>query len=242
MPVVLFIVLSSLFIAAPVRAQDVSSGVAESVAVEGDAADGSIVCAYGSKVELCNQEYDPKIFGVVSKSPNLFLEDTTLTSGVPVVTSGRVIVRVSGTVAKGDFVTTSTTLGVGQKAVRSGYVVGTAAEDSVDDRVTIVVGIRPAFVAEGVRGNLLETLREGLASVYLTPLSALRYVMAMVVTVLAFGIGFTYFGRVARSGVEAVGRNPLAGRTIQLSVILNVVLTVAIMLAGLALAYLILIL
>ncbi|KKU82490.1 MAG: hypothetical protein UY11_C0046G0010, partial [Candidatus Amesbacteria bacterium GW2011_GWC2_47_8] len=41
---------------------------------------------------------------------------------------------------------------------------------------------------------------------------------------------------------EAVGRNPLAGRLIQLSVVLNLLLTALIMGSGLVIAYLILVL
>jgi hypothetical protein len=72
-------------------------------------------------------------------------------------------------------------------------------------------------------------------------LASLRYLLAIIVAVMAFGLGFVYFGRVAKGGVEALGRNPLAGRAIQLSVLMNLILTVAIMVGGLVLAYIILI-
>jgi F0F1-type ATP synthase membrane subunit c/vacuolar-type H+-ATPase subunit K len=51
-----------------------------------------------------------------------------------------------------------------------------------------------------------------------------------------------YFGKASRAGIEAVGRNPLAKRVIQLTVVMNIVLTIVIVLVGLAIAYLILIL
>jgi F0F1-type ATP synthase membrane subunit c/vacuolar-type H+-ATPase subunit K len=60
--------------------------------------------------------------------------------------------------------------------------------------------------------------------------------------VVAFTLGLVYFGRIARAGVEAMGRNPMAKRMIQLSVLLHVVLTIIIVLTGLGIAYLILIL
>ena len=54
--------------------------------------------------------------------------------------------------------------------------------------------------------------------------------------------GFIYFGKMSKTGVEAIGRNPLAGKQIQFNVILHLAVTVAIVLAGLAMAYFILIL
>ena len=64
----------------------------------------------------------------------------------------------------------------------------------------------------------------------------------MLIVLITFALGIWYFGRVARSGVEAIGRNPLATRAIQLGVILNLLLTLVILLVGIALAYLILVL
>ena len=58
----------------------------------------------------------------------------------------------------------------------------------------------------------------------------------------SFVMGFVYFGRVARSGIEAIGRNPLASRIIQFNVILHILISIVIVLVGLAIAYLILIL
>lgn len=219
--------------------------VAGSVAVENpDLPSGTIVCAYAEGNLPCNREYDPAILGVIDTQPTVYLQNLSQTQTLPLVTSGKAVIRVKADagIKKGDFVTSSTEAGVGQKAGHSGQVVGTAQADQEGETVLVEINIRPAIVAEGVRGNLLETIRQGLASVYLTPLTALRYMLALVVTVAAFILGFIYFGRVARTGVEAVGRNPIASRTIQLSVIFNVILTVAIALAGLALAYLILIL
>jgi len=62
------------------------------------------------------------------------------------------------------------------------------------------------------------------------------------VTITSFILGFVYFGRVARSGVEAIGRNPLASRIIQFNMLLHIVMSMVIVLIGLAIAYLILIL
>lgn len=232
----------------PVKA-DTSSAVAVSVAIEGEGIeDGHIVCSQAGGNKLCDTEYDSSVLGVVTTEPVIFVRNRGLEGSYPLATSGKAFVKVTnsaGNISIGDFITTSTTAGVGQKATRSGYVVGSALQPydgSGEAKILVSIGVRPAIVVEGIRGNLLETIRQGLASVYLTPLSALRYMLALVVTAVAFTLGFMYFGRVAKTGVEAVGRNPLASRTIQLSVIFNIILTAVIMLAGLGLAYLILIL
>jgi F0F1-type ATP synthase membrane subunit c/vacuolar-type H+-ATPase subunit K len=51
--------------------------------------------------------------------------------------------------------------------------------------------------------------------VFSCPLSALRYVAASVIVVAAAIAAFVYFGKVARSGVDAIGRNPLASKAIK---------------------------
>jgi hypothetical protein len=130
---------------------------------------------------------------------------------------------------------------------KSGNVLGVALEEYSNNdksevgKILVSIGIRPAIVATSARGNLVEALKQGLLAPTLTPLASLRYLLAMIVAVTAFILGFVYFGKVAKSGVEAVGRNPLASKMIQLNVAVNLVLTVAIMTGGLLLAYAILI-
>lgn len=224
-----------------VHAQTSSSGVAVSVDLSSvDLIDGSIICSS----KLCNIAYDSSVMGVYTQSPSILLENTSLIDGKPVISSGKVYVRFEGSIKKGDYVTTSEKSGVAMKATRNGYVLGTALEDfdGPSGKILVALGMRPAVLASTTSDNLWEALRQGLSSLYLTPLSALRYVMAMIITLVAFVLGFAYFGRVAKSGVEAVGRNPLAGRTIEFTVILNVVLTAIIMGSGLLLAYIILVL
>ena len=182
--------------------------------------------------------------GVYTENPSVLLENTTLLDGKPVISSGKVYVRFEGSIKNGDYVTTSEKPGVAMKATHNGYVLGTALEDfdGPSGKILVSLGVRPAVLASSTSDNLWEALRQGLSSLYLTPLSALRYAMAMIIVLVAFVLGFAYFGRVAKSGVEAVGRNPLAGRTIEFTVTLNVVLTAIIMGSGLLLAYIILIL
>lgn len=234
-----------------VDAQETSSGVAVSIQYAADETqDGDIVCATGEGGRPCTQEYDATMYGVYTETPAIFLLDNNLDNSKPMITSGKAFVRVNtsgGNIKKGDFITSSSTAGIGKRADKSGNIVGIALEDyensdsGVVGKILVSVGVRPAIVAVSARGNLIETLRQGLLAPTLSPLASLRYVLAVLVAVSAFVLGFVYFGRVAKSGVEAIGRNPLAGRLIQLNVVLNMSLTVSIMVGGLLLAYFILI-
>ncbi len=240
----LFITMGSWFVAAPVQAQDVSTGMAVSAGVNGtNLEDGMIICSTATGNVPCDKPYDTSIYGVISKTPSIFLENKTI-DGLPVLTSGRAYVKLvdGANIKKGDFITTSDKPGLGQKATRTGFVVGVAATDEGEGKVLVTVSVKPMVISDQIRGNLIESLRQGLSAVYLTPLSALRYIAAILVTLIAFTLGFVFFGRVAKSGVDAVGRNPLAGTSIQVTVVFNIILTIAIMIAGLVLAYLILIL
>ncbi len=237
-----------LMAVAPVRAQSVGQGVAVAMSVAGDVVDGDVVCNYAGEIKRCNTAYDSNIYGVYVAEPALALENLSLTGAKAVASSGKAYVRVSdasGQVKKGDYVTSSDKEGIGQKATKSGYVIGMALEDAdagAESKILVAIGAKQAFITLQSRGNLLETIKDAILSPTLTPLASLRYVLAAVIASAAFILGFWYFGRVAKSGVEAVGRNPLAGRLIQFSVILNLLLTALIMGSGLVIAYLILVL
>lgn len=244
---ILFLILST----STVIGQEASGiSVSMSFANGDEVRDGDIICSTDQGQALCTEQYAVNMSGVYSQSPAITFENTTLENGKTVVSYGKTVVRVStanGEIKKGNFVTSSTQAGVGQLADKSGNILGVALEDytnsdtSAVGTILVAISIRPAIVATTSRGNLLETLKEGLLAPTLTPLASLRYVLAIIIALAAFILGFIYFGRVAKSGVEAIGRNPLAGRMIQLNVILNLALTVAIMAGGLLLAYVILI-
>ena len=110
------------------------------------------------------------------------------------------------------------------------------------DEGTILMNINIAQTTSftDARSNLLEVLRSGISAPVLTPLAVIRYLLAAIVLIASFVLGFIYFGRMARTGVEAVGRNPLASRTIQINIFVNLLLMLIIIGIGLALSYLIL--
>ena len=155
------------------------------------------------------------------------------------------VYAVNGEIKKNQLITSSTTPGVGVKAISSGFVLGTALENYSDPKPgRILVSVNPHYSSSGstaVSKNIFNVLKNARESAYLSPLESLRYLIAALVALLAFILGFIYFGKVAQKGVEAIGRNPLAGRFIEVSVILNLLLTALIIIVGLGIAYLILI-
>lgn len=236
----IFLLVLWLFVVQPVHAQNVPS----QYQIEGQIQDGDLICSEGGVYKACAQSYDQGIYGVYIENPPIVMENLDLKAGKTIATAGKVTVRVSGSIKKGDFITSSTTAGVGQKATISGFVLGVAQEDlsGGEGKILVAIGPKPALIISSAKTNLLQTIKEALQSPTLTPLASLRYLLAAIIAAAAFILGFWYFGRVAKSGIEALGRNPMAGRMIQLGVVFNLFLTILIMASGLLIAYLILVL
>lgn len=230
-------------------AQQADLAVVNYYKVEGsDIPNGSIISVSDNAYRLSKVEYDGLIFGVVSENPAVSFVTGDEEGLRPIATSGNVYVRVSnkaGAIKSGDLITSSTTPGVGIKAVKNGYVVGVALEDfdkSEPGLVLAALNIGSSTQFTNIRSNLFDTFGLALSSNIISPLNSLRYVVAGLIVLAVIIIGIFFFGKITRSGVEAMGRNPLAGRTIQFNMILSLGLTVVIMLVGLGLAYLILLL
>lgn len=253
---VIFPVKASAQVATSSSAIDnISSGVAISIPItDKNPEDGSIVAATDQGYSLTTTPYQMSIYGVIVNNPAISFENDS-TSSKPVISNGKVYVRVSstnGNIKEKDYITSSTVKGVGQKSDKNGFILGTALESysSSDPKKVgkILVSVSPRFYStlqsgvDSTRTNLIETLQNASFAAAMSPVASLRYILAALIAIASFVLGFVYFGKVARSGVEALGRNPLAGRMIQLGIVFNLVLTAGIMVIGLAIAYLILVL
>lgn len=232
-----------------VFAVEAPEGIAVSVAIaDTEAQDGDIVSARDKSFVLSNTVYDPFMYGVIVEIPVAEFVNTTLDNRKPVVTFGKANVRISaknGNIELGDSITSSDIPGVGQKADKTGYILGTALEafqaDNPEQLGKILVSVDIRFLSSATaRENLVDLVRAGISAPLFSPLGALRYLLAVVIVVTSFVLAFLSFGRIAQSGVEALGRNPLAGKIIEFNIILNVIMTLVILLAGLLLAYFIL--
>ena len=234
-----------------VFAQVSSSGIAITVEIPGEVRDGDIVCRNGDGFRLCDTEFDTEIIGVVTENPAAAFEEEEKDNTYLVLPSGKSAVRVSsinGQVRKGDLITSSQRPGIGVLAIKNGYVLGSSLEDYSSDNpdnigtIMVFVNVHPAAGLSGARSNLITALREGLSAPIFEPLDSLRYLLAALILLLSFVLGFAYFGRVSKTGIEAIGRNPLASKMIQFSIVMHIVITAVIILVGFTMAYLILIL
>lgn len=229
-----------------------SSGIAISLTInDKNVKDGNIISSTNKGYILSTIAYDPNTYGVMTENPALYLQDAQIPGSKPVMTSGKAYVLVTtlnGKIEKNDLIASSTLPGVGQKATINGFILGTALEayNNSNPKAVgkILVAIKPNYNNSfgDSRGNIFVIFKNGLNPYPLSQLTSLRYLLAFLIVVLSFIIGIVYFGRIARTGIEAMGRNPLARRTIQLNIILNLILMVVIIFMGLGLAYFILVL
>ena len=234
-----------------VLAQEVSLGTARGTTVDTAIPAGSIIVISDGQYKAADTTYSSQMYGVVVDAPAIEYRNTSDSSQRPVIITGQAVVRVSsanGVIVKGDYLTSSQNPGVAVKSVQSGYVLGMALENHEDNNpdnigtIPVKVAINFAVVEEAPSANLLQNVRKAFSSPTLAPLESFRYLLAAIIALIAFGLGFAYFGRVAYRGVEAIGRNPLARAAIQFSVVMNLGFTLMIMSVGLILAYLILVL
>ena len=212
---------------------------------------GDIVSDADGKYALSSKAYDTAMFGVIVENPSTSFEDLNLEKFKLVSSFGEMPVWITaknGNIKTGDLITSSDLPGVGQKADQSGQILGIALEDYAPQnstdmaKVLVFVDIKTSFVDKTISKNLLDVLKMSLTSPFMTPIEALRYLLAIAVVFASLVIGFSNFGKITGSSVEALGRNPLAGPSIRRVVAFNFVMTAIIMIIGLVIAYFILIL
>jgi hypothetical protein len=244
---VVLLTLSSFAFLGSVSAEDISSvGIATYMPVSAEVEDGDIISSSPTGNVLSAKSYDSQVVGIVATKPAIALKSDSEEEGIPVVNIGRTMVKVTGAngdIKKGDYITTSDKPGVGMKATRSGYIIGQALED-------IVFPNKNAIELVGINLNLHflqhdSSVNDSLSSIftisqlaaYEEPIRFFKYLMSVVVLTLSFGFGFFIFSRAINTGIQALGRNPLAGRMIQLSIIFNVVLVIIIITSAIGIVW-----
>jgi hypothetical protein len=227
-----------------------------------DAIDGDIV-TYGLKAESLvrsAKSFDERMYGVLVDKPVMVYR--TLPS-LAVTRQGDTYVNVTtmgGSIEVGDYVTSSPIAGKGQKAEGlAGYMLGISMEafdgngasTSADfqskqypmGRIKVSVGIGPASpIISKAAGGLLGTLKQ-IATAIMFNISTskqadriIRYILAILLIIIIIYISYRTFGRNVTKGIEAIGRNPLAKASIQMMITLNLILLGITVIAGVALA------
>ena len=229
--------------------------IADTNAVESD-----ILIANDKGLVRADRSFDNKMFGVIVDQPILVYRNKGI-KGKPVVRSGVATVNVTtlnGPIKYGDYVTSSSIQGKGQKASDSGYVLGvalgtfdgTGAEqvDGPNGRVAlgkITIAIRVEY-AELTNPRFAGRLFGFVGSSFLENVNdpkkignVIRYIAAGLIVLLAFTFGFLTFSRSIAKSIEALGRNPLAKSTIQVTMIINIALLVVTGIVGIVASILI---
>ena len=227
-------------------AQGISNVSNNMVVDDADAVPGSIVTVGSDgKIVRATKPYDSAMLGVVVEFPVISIGEKTDNTKA-VLSAGKADVLVSavnGEIKAGDFITSSESAGVAVKATIPGYVFGKALASYSD---TSQNGVIPVLVdigvfaqnpnVSGLLGQFLNSFSIGLASTESFPLM-LRYVAAALIAGITFIIASFSFIRFMRSGIEAMGRNPLAKGTIVAGMILNGVIVLVLCLAGFGVAF-----
>lgn len=225
-------------------------GVAQIVEVKDKKVkDGSIISAGVKGNAPSIVPYDPQVMGVVARDAAIILNTKDITNGLPIISTGTVYLLVStrdGNIKKGDLLTSSTIPGVGVKAVKEGYVLGTALEDYDNPNkkqvgeIAVDLNLHYFNAKPIFPGSLTDIFKIAILPTKDSPSPIFKYIIAAIVVLGSFILGFLSFGRTAAKGVEALGRNPAASKIIHLGIIFNVMIVGIIILAGLTVAFLIL--
>lgn len=238
--------------------EDVTT-IAKTYVVQGEHSHGDLVSFDRSSqiFTLARVVGDSSLFGVVVTDPTVVLRTTA--SGTPILNTGEARVNVTtinGAITAGDYITSSTIAGKGEKSTRaSDTVIGVALEAfpspsasvKVSDdgpvysgtvTVLLSVGPRPAntggtFDAPGIPGRSVTGLNTPVANI-------LKYLLATLVVVGSIYVAFRNFGTNLRDSIVSVGRNPLAKPAIQSMVVINTVLVIVVTAVGLFIGLMIL--
>jgi hypothetical protein len=227
---------------------DPAFSVANYLPINGKARDGAIISFTNGGYALSTQPYDPGVVGIISLNPAIAfkIEGGDTKAVVSTGNAGVLVSAENGAIKKGDLLTASSQKGVGMKAVQSGYMIGTALDsyDAKDPkkigRINAALNIHYVNMQPRLTNSLMDILHLTAIATYEQPTVVFKYFLAGLILVISFIIGFVSFGRIANTGIEALGRNPLAGRMIQLGILMNVIITVSIILSGVVIAYFVL--
>ncbi|MBI4039193.1 hypothetical protein HY384_04545 [Candidatus Daviesbacteria bacterium] len=244
--IVKLIVISSLFVVFPTTIHAQNQGLELTTVYEvtdNDAQEGDIVSTGDRGLVRSTIGFDNKMFGVIQNAPIIVYQNKD-SKGKPVIRSGVAMVNITnlnGPVKYGDYITSSLIPGKGQKASESGYVLGIALADfdasgalQIDGpngkvasgKIQLAVKVE---YAELTNPRFASRLFAFIGSSFLENINdpkkfgqVVRLLAAGLIVLLSFTFGFLTFSRSITKGVEALGRNPLAKNTIQLSIIINI--------------------
>lgn len=234
----------------PVAGQASIFGVANYIPVQNkNVTDGDIISVSNGIYKLSAAEYDANIVGVIVDNPAVSINLDPDAKTYPLISSGTAevnVTTVNGAIKKNDKITTSKIAGKGMRATQSGLVLGDALEGYSEKnpkkvgKILVNLSTRYAYAQTTTGAKFLDIFNLTAAASYQQPSEFIKYAISALIVIVSFTLGVFSFGRIATSGITALGRNPLAGRMIQLGIFLNVLIALTIIFAGLVMAYFIL--
>ncbi len=185
-----------------------------------------------NRVVAANNERSDSLIGVVVSEHSSALEIANAKDEIQVASSGKTIALVSdlsGPIKAGDLIAASPIEGVGMKAVTEGKCIGVAQADASEkgtktttitskdgSKRTVQISLIPVVLevayfvppTENIPyPQFMQKIADTLAG---KPVSIIRVIIASGLLLVALGlVGFIIFSGI-RSGLTAVGRNPLA--------------------------------
>lgn len=216
-------------------------GLSSHVPITGETLlDGYIVATSEEGFVTTTEAYQPNIVGVINENPAIQIKTGEAEPGsFPLTTSGEALVWVTlanGPINKGDLITSSPWEGVGMKATSPGAYLGAAIEDvqveddtDTDQIITkIRVAIEPGETSNPSSVNIkTEKVVQPFSAASLT-----RFIVGSVIVLITIFMSLAYFGKLSRSGVEALGRNPIAYKKIQFGITISVIIGFLVAIVG----------
>lgn len=240
-----------------VNAQELTRGVAENLeVVDPEIKGGDIVTLTPDGIKRASTTYDTKIKGIAVDKPIISIHEKTEKTR-SIVTSGEVMIRVSaknGGINIGDYITSSDIPGVGVKARDPGYVIGIARTaftpngsesvggSSEEGMVLVTINIHFTATQANDLGSPIYRMFQAFTSNVEDKSkfsSIIRYAFGGLIALIVFLMSIILFGRAVKSGIDAIGRNPLARSSIQFGMMMNFVLAGFITFVGLFVAFMI---
>lgn len=248
----IFAFASLLFTKQVFGQEGISIGIAKYFPIAEQVEDGDIVAIKDNQYYKSSKEYDVGMIGVVTINPALEINDQSLLpddTRFPIMSSGTAYVKVTTKdreINKGDLITSSSVPGIAMKSVRPGIVLGVAEENvpiSDQEFTKMKTSLQIHYSYSGEEGGSPDKLSfTDIFAItrilqYQSPSAVLKYLFAAFVVIVSIVFGYFTFARIAARGIEAVGRNPLASKAINVSIVVNVTITIAVVVSGLLLAY-----
>jgi hypothetical protein len=237
--ILLSIIFSLIF---PYPAYAVSSyAPANYYPIAGKVKEGSIVTVINGKYAVSIKPYDSLIVGIITGTPAVTQKISGPTPFYPVINSGEDYVLVStinGSIKKGDYITSSTIPGVGQKATGVGNTIGIAEDNfSATSKYMlkkIPVAINIHYVSTGTNETSNAVLYSNSKQITIAEQveTFLRYVLAVLIVIITFVISLKLINKTTNKGIEALGRNPLASRQIYVGIAFNISVVLVILYIG----------